>query len=35
MKTKATIEYDTNLADRQMAGASPWRLQGVYETVGR
>eukprot|EP01012_Entosiphon_sulcatum_P033538 TRINITY_DN42457_c0_g1_i1.p1 TRINITY_DN42457_c0_g1~~TRINITY_DN42457_c0_g1_i1.p1 ORF type:complete len:529 (+),score=73.18 TRINITY_DN42457_c0_g1_i1:1176-2762(+) len=35
MKNKATIEYDTNLADRQMAGASPWRLQGVYETVGR
>ncbi len=35
LKDGASIEYDTNLADRQMAGASPWRLQGVYETVGR
>lgn len=35
LKNGSTIEYDTNLADRQMAGASPWRLQGVYETVGR
>lgn len=35
LKNGASIEYDTNLADRQMAGASPWRLQGVYETVGR
>lgn len=35
LKNKSAIEYDTNLADRQMAGASPWRLQGVYETVGR
>ena len=35
MKNGAAIEYDTNLADRQMAGASPWKLQGVYETVGR
>lgn len=35
LKNKSSIEYDTNLADRQMAGASPWRLQGVYETVGQ
>lgn len=35
MKNKSFIEYDTNLADRQMAGASPWKLQGVYETVGK
>lgn len=35
LKNKSTIEYDTNLADRQMAGASPWKLQGVYETVGK
>ncbi|MCW5870735.1 MAG: hypothetical protein KIS61_25985 [Candidatus Eremiobacteraeota bacterium] len=35
LKNGSTIEYDTNLADRQMAGSSPWRLQGVYETVGR
>lgn len=29
------IEYDTNLKGRQMAGGSPWKLQGVYETVLR
>lgn len=35
LKNGASIEYDTNLADREMAGTSPWKLQGVYETVGR
>jgi hypothetical protein len=29
------IEYDTNLKDRQMAGSSPWKLEGVRETVGQ
>lgn len=27
----SSIEYDTHLKGRQMAGASPWKLEGVYE----
>ncbi|MBT9588149.1 hypothetical protein IV102_32730 [bacterium] len=33
MKNGASIEYDTNLKGRQMAGGSVWKLQGVYETT--
>jgi len=35
MKNSSSIEYDTNLKGRQMAGGSSWKLTGVYETVGR
>jgi hypothetical protein len=31
----STIEYDTNLKGRQMAGASPWKLEGVHEKAGK
>lgn len=35
LQNGSKIEYDTNLKGRQMAGGSPWKLQGVYETVLR
>lgn len=35
LENGSKIEYDTNLKGRQMAGGSPWKLQGVYETVLR
>lgn len=31
----STIEYDTNLQGRVMAGASPWKLEGVHEKAGK